>query len=143
MKTTYDHSSFYLTAGRLKTPAPTILLIKLKTSLGMIAVPPLSPPLGSSAAATSEVSLVVETTEGLVAKVACRRVGVTRPVDAWQDNKSNTAMDRGPRSGKQSVKDADQQQKTRGDGKGDSSGGVAGVVVVVVNKMRRRVSCCY
>jgi hypothetical protein len=42
--------------------------------------------------------------------------------------------------GKQSVKDADQQQKTRGDGKGDSSGGVAGVVVVVVNKIRRGVS---
>jgi hypothetical protein len=92
MITTYERSILYLPAGRLKTPAPTILLIKLKTSLGMVAVPPLSPPLGSSAAATSEVSLVVEAIEGLVAKVACRRVGVTRPVDAWQDNKSNKVM---------------------------------------------------
>ena len=46
---------FYLPAGRLKTPAPTILLMRLKTSLGIVAVPPpvdfllLPPPLGRSA----------------------------------------------------------------------------------------------
>jgi len=45
-----------LPAGRLKTPAPTILLMRLNTSLGIEAVPPLivfdlsvsPPPLGKS-----------------------------------------------------------------------------------------------
>ena len=49
----------YLPAGRLKTPAPTILLMRLKTSVGMVAVPPpcdllaslAPPPRGISAAA--------------------------------------------------------------------------------------------
>jgi hypothetical protein len=42
-------------AGKLRTPAPTILLIRLKTSLGMVAVPPdsLAPPRGGSAAAAA------------------------------------------------------------------------------------------
>lgn len=43
---------WYLPAGRLNTPAPTIDLIKLNTSLGIEAVPP-SPPRGISAAAAS------------------------------------------------------------------------------------------
>jgi hypothetical protein len=47
---------YYLPAGKDKTPAPAILLTRLKTSVGIVAVPPpvpASPPRGISAAASA------------------------------------------------------------------------------------------
>lgn len=46
----------YLPAGNDNTPAPTILLIRLKTSLGIVAVPPPPPPRGTSEAKLAAVA---------------------------------------------------------------------------------------
>lgn len=65
-----------LPAGRLKTPAPTMDLMRLKTSLGIDAVPPPWPPRGISAAAVSACNLVE--TLGVL-DLARDVVGVTNP----------------------------------------------------------------
>jgi hypothetical protein len=77
-------------AGKLRTPAPTILLMRLKTSFGIVAVPPLSaPPLGSSAVAeASDERQVLGTTEAVGLAMACCRVGVTSPATDWQQRAS-------------------------------------------------------
>ena len=94
-----------LPAGRLKTPAPTMLLMRLKTSFGMVAVPPpcdfsAAPPRGSSAAALAASfprrGVVEDTREFLLPGISDEdegmdwRVGVSNAL--VETAKSNTAV---------------------------------------------------
>mmetsp|Transcript_57359 Transcript_57359/g.139940 ORF Transcript_57359/g.139940 Transcript_57359/m.139940 type:complete len:337 (+) Transcript_57359:680-1690(+) len=88
-------------AGKLSTPAPTILLIKLKTSLGIVAVPPpevaplppAPPPRGTAASAPSLFSAPPASAE---AEALPKVVVEVREADLDGDHNEDEDLDNSP-----------------------------------------------